>query len=52
MFDNDKQLDAFLQLKGEFENLHIDIECSVEDDTQKIILSKINENYDEHEAQP
>jgi len=42
---------VFLQLKGEFANLHIDIESSVEDDSQKNILSQINENSDEHETE-
>jgi len=51
VFDNDKQLDRFLQLKGGFENFHIDIEISVEDDRQENVLNHINDNFDEHEVE-
>lgn len=51
MFENEKQLEFFLQLKVEFENLHIDIESSVEDNNQKTILNQNTENSDEHEVQ-
>jgi len=32
VFDNDEQLDILLQLKEEFENLHIGIKICVDDD--------------------
>lgn len=46
VFDNDKQLDYILQIKGEFENLHIDIENIVKDDGKQIVLDQTSENFD------
>lgn len=48
--DHGKQLDRFLELKGEFENFHIDIENIVKDDGQQTILDQTSENVDIDEA--
>jgi len=48
---HDKQLDNFLQLKGEFENSHIDTKNSGDDDKKETVLNQISEDLDEHEAE-
>lgn len=44
MLGSDKQVEFFLQLKEEFENVHIDTVSSVDEDINETMLNQISEN--------
>ena len=50
MLGSDKQVEFFLQLKEEFENVHIDTVSSVDEDINETMLNQISENWKELEV--